>query len=392
VGKSQQFSAAEYQRRHEITRRWMADAGLQAVVIYASAYGGDHVRWLTGFPPRHDTYLIWPLHGEPTLLVQLFNHVPNAQETAVIADVRWGGPDSAETAVSILKMHNINNGQIGLVGRVPYQGFQTVTTAFPHMTWRDVSQGFAGLRLVKSSEEIAFLRQGAAFTDVAMQALFDTARPGVSEFELNAAIEAAYTAVGGQHGIHFLSSTPMNAPDSYVPRQNQSERVLQTGDVVICELSAGLGGYNGQIHRPLAIGQEPTLQYWRLYEVALAAYKAIVAVLRDGTTVKDILDAADMIEANGLTVYDDLLHGYGAGYLAPVLRTRQTAHHKQAAPEFTFRENMAIVVQPNVYDPHSGAGLQVGNLLRVTAVGCEPLQRYPMQFGVCDSGLEGAHE
>jgi Xaa-Pro dipeptidase len=291
--------------------------------------------------------------------------------------------DSAATAVSVLQSLPIPNGTMGLVGRLPYQGYQTLAAGLPHVTWRDVSAGFSGLRLVKSAEEVALLRQGAAYTDAAMAALANTARPGVTEFELNAAIEAAYTAVGGQHGIHFLSSTPMQIPDSYVPRQNQTSRMLQTGDAVICELSAGVAGYNGQIHRPLAIGTPPTANYERLYEVAVAAYARITAVLRPGATVKEVLDAADIIAANGLTVCDDLLHGYGAGYLAPVLRTRQTAHSKQAAESFVFSENMAVVVQPNVVDASSGAGLQVGNLLLITADGCECLHDYPLEFEVC---------
>ena len=44
---------------------------------------------------------------------------------------------------------------------------------------------------------------------------------------------------------------------------------------------------------------------------------------------------------------------------------------------------MAVVVQPNVYDPETGAGLQVGNLVRITADGALPIQKYPMGFYVC---------
>lgn len=97
-----------------------------------------------------------------------------------------------------------------------------------------------------------------------MTALAETAAPGVSEYELVAAIEAAYTRAGGEHGIHFLSTTSMDAPQSYVPAQTQTGRRLQSGE-----------------------------------------------------------------------------------------------------------ENMAVVVQPNVYDPASGAGLQVGNLLVITRNGAE---------------------
>ncbi|MCB0156374.1 MAG: aminopeptidase P family protein [Anaerolineae bacterium] len=377
------FSPAEYQRRGDLVRRWLQDNRLDGLVIYANAYGGDGVRWLTGFKPRHDTYLIWPLASEPVLLTQLFNHVPNAQRVAVIADVRWAGPNSAAGVIELLQTKGLSRGQIGLAGRVPYLDYEAFTTALPAVTWQKAGQGYMSLRLVKSPEELAWLRQGAAHTDAAMAALVEAAQPDVSEHELVTAIEAAYTAAGGEHGIHFLSSTPMDAPTSYVPAQTQSARRLAAGDAIICELSAGVGGYAGQIHRAIAVGREPTAHYQRLYDVALVAYEQMVARLKAGVTLSQVLDAADSIETQGLTVCDDLLHGYGLGYLAPVVRTRQTAHSGQPAEEFIFAENMAVVVQPNVYDPASGAGLQVGNLLVITSQGAESLQRYPMEFFVC---------
>jgi hypothetical protein len=77
------------------------------------------------------SYLIWLLEGEPTLLVQLFNHVPNAQEVVVIEDVRWGGVDSAATTVAILQSLHMTDGTVGLVGRVPFQGYQTLAKGLP---------------------------------------------------------------------------------------------------------------------------------------------------------------------------------------------------------------------------------------------------------------------
>jgi Xaa-Pro aminopeptidase len=382
-GQQMRFSHDEYQRRHEMTKRWMERDDLAAVVIYATAYGGDNVRWLTGFRPRHVTYLIWPALGEPVLLTQLFNHVPNATRSAVIADVRWGGPDSSNTVVSVLREKGIDKGSIGLVGRVPYMDSERLQDSLSGVTWVNSGKGYGALRLKKSGEELNWLRKGAAYTDDAMAALVDTVAVGVTEHELAASIEGAYTSQGGDHGIHFFCSTPMATPHAYVPAQNQTARRLQAGDIVISELSAGVGGYAGQIHRPLTVGCGPTPLYQRIYEVALEAYEQIVGVLRPGATVKQVLDAADIIEERGLTVCDDLLHGYGMGYLPPVVRTRQTAHAGQPPEDFVFEENMAIVVQPNVYDPESGAGLQVGNLLVISSDGTELLQQYPMDFFVC---------
>jgi len=377
------FSQAEYQRRYDLVRRWLQDNGLEAVVIYANAYGGDSIRWLTGFKPRHDTYLIWPVANEPVLLTQLFNHVPNAQRVAVISDVRWGGPNMGVMVTEVLQEKGISRQQVGLVGRVPYLDYQNFLSTLPDVEWINAGKGYVSLRLVKSQEELDWLRQGANHTDAAMAALAELAKPGVSEHELATAIEVAYTGAGGEHGIHFLSSTPMDTPQSYVPAQTQSSRRLKVGDVVISELSAGIGGYAGQIHRPIAVGQEPTEHYVHLYKVAMEAYNRIVAILRPGATVGQVLDAADYIEEQGLTVCDDLLHGYGMGYLPPVVRTRQTAHSQQPPDDFIFEENMVVVVQPNVYDPETGAGLQVGNLLMITNYGAKSLQRYPMGFEVC---------
>ncbi len=377
------FSDVEFKRRYRLVGAWLEETGLDALLLYANSYGNGGIRWLTSFSARHDTYLLWPSLGTPVLLTQLFNHVPNAQRVSVIDDVRWGGADTTSTLLALLRERQLDHGVIGLAGRVPYSDYTALREGLAGVTWRSVGKGFMELRLQKSDEEVAWLRRGAAYTDAAVAALVEAAHIGVSEQTLAAAVEAAYAGTGGEHGIHFLCATSMEEPHAYVPAQTQTDRRLSSGDVLICELSAGVGGYSGQIHRPLSIGGPPSSHYRHIYEVALEAYERIVAVLRAGATVKQVLDASDIIEKEGLTVCDDLLHGYGMGYLAPVLRTRQTAHSGQAPQDFVFREQMAIVVQPNVYDPASGAGLQVGNLLLITDRGVESLQRYPMGFIEC---------
>lgn len=379
-----QFSQKEYERRYALVDALLDESGLDALLLYANSYANGGIRWLSGFAPRHDTYLLWPRRGEPVLLTQLFNHVPNARRISVLTDVRWGRARSAKTALEVLRERELARAQIGIVGRVPYTDHHTLTTGLPEATWQPAGKEFTALRLVKSAEEVSWLRQGAAHTDAAMRALVAAARPGTSEHELAAAIEAAYVADGGEHGIHFLSSTSMATPRSYVPAQTQTARQLQAGDAIICELSAGVGGYAGQIHRLITVGQPPTAFYQRLYNVARQAYERIVAQLRPGATVADALDAAAFIAEQGLTVCDDLLHGYGMGYLPPVVRTRKTAHSGQAPENFHFEEQMAIVVQPNVYDRESGAGVQVGNLLLITESGAEALQQYPMDVVVRD--------
>ena len=118
-----------------------------------------------------------------------------------------------------------------------------------------------------------------------------------------------------------------------------------------------------------------------MHDAAVDVYERIVDVLRDGATVGDVLDAADALETRGLTVYDDLLHG--TSQLPPIVQTRRTKR-TDWSEGFVFREDMAVVVQPNVVTDDSGRmGLQVGETVRITRSGVERLHDYPMRFVVC---------
>ena len=91
-----------------------------------------------------------------------------------------------------------------------------------------------------------------------------------------------------------------------------------------------------------------------------------------------ILDAASVIEERGFTVCDDLMHGFGGGYFPPIVGTR--SRPAGPLPDLTLEENMTVVVQPNVISREISAGVQVGELVRVTKTGCERLHRAPRGF------------
>ncbi|HYX51729.1 MAG TPA: M24 family metallopeptidase, partial [Ktedonobacteraceae bacterium] len=228
---------------------------------------------------------------------------------------------------------------------------------------------------------IMFLRKGAEFSDLAIEALEREARPGITEHELAAIVESAYLSLGGKNHIHYIASTPMQNPIVCVPAQQQSNRRLEKGDVIITEISAHYHGYPGQILRPFAIGTPPTSEYQRMYDVAVDVYQRIAEVIRDGTSIDEVLDVAERIHTAGYTIYDDLLHGFGGGYLPPILRTRRTSA-KTPSP-LTFQKNMTIVIQPNVVSMDECMGVQVGELVRVTNDGIESLHNYPIRFIQC---------
>ena len=159
-----------------------------------------------------------------------------------------------------------------------------------------------------------------------------------------------------------------------MPAQNWSDRVIQDGDAVLIELSAGIGGMTGQVLRTIAVGTPPD-PYRELHAVAEAAFDAIVKAARPGAPASDLLSAAGLIDDAGLTVIDDVVHGYGGGYLAPVLRTPATSHGP--APELTLTPGMMLVVQPNVVTPDLRRGVQTGELIVITDDGARSLHAAP---------------
>lgn len=367
------FSQAEYDARHRRMAVLMEAHELDAVVVFGNVGARAEMQYLTGWPPRHDSFLIIGGEAEPLLLVQLYNHVETAQAMAAVDRVTWGGADSLASAAKELRTRHAR--RVGTVGPIPFQQYLRLTAYLEGVALVDATAAFRQTRLVKSEEEVAWTRRGAEMCDTAMEALLEAARPGVREYELGAAVEHAYSRLGGSHGICFIATAPMAGGGRIVPSQQWSERRLAAGDSVMIELSAGVGGYTSQILRTIAVASEPPPRYRRLHDVADAAFDAIVATIRPGATAADLLAAAEVIDRSGFSVCDDVVHGYGGGYLPPVLRTPATMHG--AAPELTLESGMMLVVQPNVIDTAASLGVQTGELVLVTDDGNVRLHRLP---------------
>ena len=226
---------------------------------------------------------------------------------------------------------------------------------------------------------MAFVRVASAMGDAAIGALADQLRPGANERDVAKIVEDTYLAHGGTKLIHFSLTTQMDDPDICVPHQYHPDRIVQDGDVFVTEISTTFRGYAGQILRTFTMG-EPNDRYRRLHGVAMEAYDAIVDVLRAGAIVGEVLDAAEVITSRGFDIWDDLVHGFGGAYLPPIVRTR--ANRGATHPDgFAYPDGTLLVVQPNVID--GPAGVQVGNVMRLTRDGVDVIQKYPTELIVC---------
>lgn len=363
------FSPAELTRRRQAIHQVMDEAGVARLLMYGAGRVGTAVEWLSEWPVTREAALVVTPGETDILLVQHYNHLPNARRIAASADVRWGGPSTMETLGGILA----GAGKLGVMGPLGFRDAARLTETAGELVSLDGE--YTRLRLTKSDEEVERTRIAARLSDAAVAAVAATVEPGMDERALAAVAEGAYLAEGATNQIHYFAVTSMADPQMCVPSQFLSDRKIQTGDVLFCEISASYWGYAGQVLRTFTVAADPTPLYSRLHEAADAAFDAITGAMRPGVHARQLVEASSVIESMGFTIFDDLVHGYGGGYLPPVLGTASRSH--RPTPDMVLEEGMTLVVQPNVITPDETAGVQTGHLGLVTSAGWEDLHAYP---------------
>lgn len=373
------FSNQEIARRHNAVYKLMEREGVDALLVYGSGRYASDIYWLSDWPSSREAYALFENGKEPVILMQLFNHYPMAKVMSVIKDVRWAGANTGNSVVELIHERGLERNKIGLVGSISYQTYNKLREKYPAASFLDLSAKMRMMRTVRSAEEIERIRFASKLTDQSIQAMAEGLKEGMREDEIPAVIEPVYLQQGGYAGIHFMASMPMRDPDFPVPSQFHSSRKLQKGDCLITEISGAYSGYSGQIHRTFSIGEGPTPKWKHMHDVALETFETLARVIKEGTTTTEAEEAAEIIHQRGYSILDDLVHG--VNQYPPIFQTKSTKRHDSR--EITFRENMVIVIQPNVITRDEKMGLQFGETLRVTPKGCESLNAYPREWVIC---------
>jgi Xaa-Pro aminopeptidase len=367
------FSEGEMERRRAVLARAMAARGAGHAILYGANRSGSAIPWLTQWPVTREAICVFTPGQRDLLLVDFYNHVPNATRIATGADVRWAGPSPIESGISELRRRGATGAGVAVIGPLPHAAHLALGEIAGKVV--EMSADYARLRHVKSEEEITWLRVGCELTDRAVNTLAAELRPGLSEHELADICERAYVPAGGRTHIHYFGVTAMDKPGVSVPAQWTSSRRVEPGDAVSCEISASYWEYPGQLLRTFTVAAEPTPLYADLHQVATAAFEAIVDRLHPGISATELLSASEVIEEAGYTTRDDLVHGFVGGYLPPVLGS--ASRQLTPIPDLTLEAGMTLVVQPNVVTRDEAAGVQTGELVLVTELGPQRLHKAP---------------
>ena len=391
------FSDGEYARRWRKIREAMEARQLDCLLIYGaygSAFGTDpgqaNLRYVSNFADQLHAYCVFPRRGEPTLLTSFVGHLTTGREASAVPDMRFGGLRIGDKVVELLREREMDRARIGIVGAhagrgisIPHDHYLALTASLPSAEFEVVTELFDELRRIKSDEEIAFLRKGAAITDRAFEAQLKATKPGARNIDLYNAILFETHRAGGMLCFALLGSTPMANPNMSFPDPYISDRAIGKGDVIVNEHSSCYGGYSGQILRTVFVGS-PTKQYERLFEIGIEVFRRVKVAMKPGATTADVQRAAEPIVNANLTVTAPLLHGW-ANFLEPPIMGIKGSRIPIA--EWTFQRGETIVIEPNPCTPDLKSGIFLGDLCVVTENGAESLHTYPIDRPIVVEGF-----
>jgi len=379
------FSAREMERRYANVRQAMEREQVECLLVAGSSARWNeknaNIRYLAEFADKENmcSYLIVPLEGEPTLLNWASVRVNNIKLMSRVTDVRPVHPFYAEAIVDRVKELGLTHGSIGIDSfdryvSIPLNHDQTLRRELPHATFKDVTGLVEKERLIKSPEEVGFMRKASELVDRAVKRMVETPQVGRTDYQVYADVEHEIMMGGGEAPLlTLLASTSMKNPDLPFPNIIPSEKVIEKGDIILTEFTARYAGYWGQTHKPLAIGK-PTPLFQKLFDVNLALYEFIQAQLYPGNTYKKVLEAQRILDEADFIKIAPFLHGIGMeAPEEPVIGLDKWPFDENDV----IREGMTFIVEPNPVTKDRKAAMFLGDTFVVTRDGCECLNTFP---------------
>jgi Xaa-Pro aminopeptidase len=250
------------------------------------------------------------------------------------------------------------------------------------------------MRLHKEPAELDLMRRAAAISHEAHCDAARLARPGVFEYELEAALEYAFRRRGAQGPAYTtIVGGGANATVLHYVRNDQK---LREGELVLIDAGCELSGYASDVTRTYPIGGHFGAAARDVYEVVLAAQQAALASCRPGVTLPELHATAVRGLTEGL-VGLGILSGSVDELVSKDAHRRfymhQTSHwlgldvhdvgtyQRDGAPR-RLEPGMVFTVEPGLYFAPSqegvaahflGIGVRIEDDVVVTTDGCEVL-------------------
>lgn len=325
-------------QRLDAVRQEMAAQNVDLVALGP----GAHMHWLLGWHPHPDERLTLALIGkEKALFVVPSVNAEQAGANAGLPLRQWRDEDgpSAVLAAALRDFETVTTLCLDETMRTDFS--LEVMDLLPNVKRLLASDVVGKLRMTKDAAEYEALKASALVNDAAMQEGFAAVKPGMTEKQVAAAIRDHFV----EHGADVAFVICASGPNGAYPHHSTGDRVIQSGDSIVMDIGAFLGGYPSDMTRMAAVGRAPE-GYEEVHGVVEAALQAAMDAARPGVAAHSVDDAARRVitEAG----YGDFFvhrtgHGLGLEVHEPPYLT--------SSSQTKLRENMVFSIEPGIYIP-----------------------------------------
>jgi Xaa-Pro dipeptidase len=253
--------------------------------------------------------------------------------------------------------------------------YKKVKEVLPDAAVTDIQEMLSSVRVIKSKDEYARLKQAAELADFGIETGIKSIREGVSELEVIANIEYKLKKQGIQQ-MSFQTMT-LSGAKTASPHGTPTMKEIEAGDMVLFDLGVIFEGYCSDITRTVAY-KSITEEQRNIYETVLAAEKKAIETAQIGTPVGKLDQTArDHIESAGYGKYFTHRIGHGLG-----IETHEYPSMHGNNP-LALEAGMSFTIEPGIYVPEKG-GVRIEDMVFMTENGAEQLTKYPKELQIID--------
>src|SRR6058998_4150877 len=233
---------------------------------------------------------------------------------------------------------------------------------------RNVRPAADSMRLLKDADEIARMRKAIDVSGLGHIAAMQAAHPGVWEYEIEAALEAAFRRNGADRvGYPSIVGSGPNTPTLHY---DVSRRQTREGDLVVVDAGAEWGQFTADVTRTFPVNGKFTPRQKAIYDLVLATQQAAFDSTRPGATIAQLNRIArDYMRAHSGTLCGAqtcdayFIHGLSHWLGMDV--------HDVGDYGTPLKAGMVFTIEPGIYLAQEALGVRIEDDVLVTATGAE---------------------
>jgi Xaa-Pro dipeptidase len=278
------------------------------------------------------------------------------------------GMERARIGVSGIRRGFYTHGR-AFHGVVNHSSYVEVLRRLPNARFENATEVVGHARYVKSREQIACLRRGAAVAAAGIDKMIELAKPGMDEGLLYARVMQHMVELGSEYyPMAFYSGSH---GDGRLPRfEDPAEgRTLQTNYRIANEVDAVFGGLIAQEQQPIFLGPIPSA--WQpAIELQRDMYYAALEHLTPGQPFAEFMDLINGFGAKRGMKSQLLMHGRGYGDDGPLFTPQNQGGRNR---DLLIEKDCVFIVKPIAHSADETFDTSWGGCVVVTDKGGEPL-------------------